>query len=152
MDSQGIEKKYYAIDTFSGFVPEDLDYEVSKRQKKTSFYSGAFQKNMKKWFDYTIYRNGINRVVSIQADVNKYDLRTLGPLSFVLLDVDLYRPMKKSIEELYDVLTPNGIIVMDDCDGEDMRWDGSAQAYREFMKKINQSVQVVHGRLGIVRK
>jgi len=45
-------------------------------------------------------QNAITRVKSIEADVNQYDLRTLGPLSFCLLDVDLYRPIRKSLKEL----------------------------------------------------
>ena len=57
--------------------------------------------------------NGITRVTSTQADVNKFDLRTLGPLSFVLFDVDLYRPMKKGLPELYEMLSPGGIMVLD---------------------------------------
>jgi O-methyltransferase len=152
MDARGIDKKYYAIDTFSGFLPEDIEFEVSKRQKKSSFYSNIFRRNMKKWFDYTMNRNGINRVVSIQADVNKYDLTTLGSLSFVLLDVDLYRPVKKSLPELYDTLTSNGIMIVDDCSKKDIRWDGADQAYREFMKEIKQPIQVVQEKLGVVRK
>ena len=152
MDSQKIEKKYFAVDTFSGFVSEDVNYEVSKRQKERSQYSDAFQGNTKKWFDYTMERNGISRVTSIQTDVNSYDLRTLGPLSFVLLDVDLYRPIKKSLPELYEALSPKGIIVVDDCDARSMEWDGSDQAYKEFVKEINHPIEIVHDKLGIVRK
>lgn len=153
MDAQKIDKKYYAVDTFSGFVPEDLAYEVSKRQKKLSMYRDTvFQLNTKKWFDYTMNRNGIRRVVSIQTDVNNYDLMTLGPLSFVLLDVDLYRPMKKSLPELYEALTPNGMMIVDDCDGTNTKWDGSDQAYKEFVNEMRLPVQVVHDKLGVVRK
>jgi O-methyltransferase len=154
MDAEKIDKKYYAIDTFSGFVPEDIAYEVSKRHKDPSRYyiaNTVFEYN-KKSFDYTMNRNGINRVVSIQADVNKFDLTRLGALSFVLLDVDLYRPMKKCLKELYRVLTPNGIIIVDDCDSKVIEWEGSAQAYKEFMQEINQPTQIVHGKLGIVMK
>jgi predicted O-methyltransferase YrrM len=97
-------------------------------------------------------RNDIRRVISIEADVNEYDLTTLGALSFVLLDVDLYRPMKKSLRELYEVLTPTGIIVVDDCDSKNTLWNGSDQAYKEFMEEINQKIQIMHGKLGIVRK
>jgi len=153
LDAQKIDKKYYAIDTFSGFVSEDVAYEVSERQKDPSLYRiHSFEMNMKKWFDYTMDRNGIRRVVSIQTDVNNYDLRTLGALSFVLLDVDLYRPMKKSLPELYDVLAPNGIMVVDDCDSKSLAWDGSDQAYKEFVTEMNLPIEVVHDKLGIVRK
>jgi len=91
MDAEKIDKKYYAIDTFSGFVPEDIEYEVSKRQKNASQYTGWF-KTSKTAFDTAMSQNAIKRVVSIQADVNNYDLTSLGPISFVLLDVDFIVP------------------------------------------------------------
>ncbi len=152
MDAQKIEKKYYAIDTFSGFVPEDLEYEVTRRKKNPSLYDTQFQANSKKWFDYTMNLNHIKRVVSIQADVNKYDLTTLEPLSFILLDVDLYRPIKKSLPELYGALAPNGIMIVDDCDSGHIHWSGSDQAYKEFMKELNQPIEIAQDKLGIVRK
>lgn len=150
LDAQEIDKKYYAIDTFSGFVQQDINYEVSTRQKDPSLYTGF--KTSKKAFDITMNRNGIRRVTSIQADVNKYDLTSVGNLCFALLDVDLYRPMKKSLKELYDALSPNGIIIVDDCDTKSEAWDGSDQAYKEFMQELNQPIEITLGKLGIVRK
>jgi len=154
MNAQDIEKKYYAVDTFSGFVNEDIKFEVDNRDKESKdkkLYK-QFRVNKKKWFDGTLKQNKINRVESIQADVNNYDLTILGPYSFVLLDVDLYRPIKKALKELYQELTPGGIIVVDDCDADDVICDGSDQAYKEFMDSINKPAQVVHDKLGIVRK
>jgi O-methyltransferase len=151
MDAKGIEKNYFAVDTFSGFVPEDIRVEVDERGKSRSMFNG-FQSNKKKWFDGTMRQNGVTRVHSIQADVNEYDLTTLGPLSFCLLDVDLYRPIRKSLGELYEMLIPGGIIVVDDCDVSVERWDGADQAYKEFMKERNQPINIVHGKLGQIRK
>ena len=151
MDAQNIPKDYYALDTFSGFVPEDVEFEVLERGKTANLLT-AFQANKKEWFDGTMQHNDISRVRSIETDVNEYDLTTLGPLSFVLVDVDLYRPMKKSLPELYEALSPDGIIVVDDCSSADIRWDGSDQAYKEFMRKIGRSPQIIHGKLGIIRK
>ncbi len=151
MDAQNVQKEYYALDTFSGFIKSDIYFEVSSRGKSPGMFN-SFRMNRIKWFDGTMQQNNISRVRSIEADVNEFDLTTLGPISFALLDVDLYRPMKKGIKELYHVLIPGGIIIVDDCNPHDIRWDGSDQAYKEFMKEINQPVQVVHGKLGIIRK
>ena len=151
MDAQNIQKTYYAIDTFVGFIAEDVAFEVSNRGKTKDLFTG-FHANKKKWFDGTMQDNNINRVRSIETDVNKYDLRTLGSLSFVIVDVDLYRPTKKSLHELYEVLSPSGIIVVDDCDYSNIRWDGANQAYKEFMKERSHSTQIIHGKLGIVRR
>ena len=151
MDAQNIEKTYYAIDTFSGFVSDDIDFEVANRGKARKLFT-AFQVNKKKWFDGTMQQNKIARVCSIEADVNEFDLTTIGPLSFALLDVDLYRPTKKALRELYGVLTPGGMMVVDDCDSSNIRWDGSDEAYKEFMKEIDQPPQIIHGKLGVIRK
>lgn len=151
MDARGIEKPYYAVDTFAGFVADDVDYEVTHRGKNRAALA-VFQLNKKKWFDATMRENNIVRVRSIETDVNVYDLKTLAPLSFVLLDVDLYQPMKKSLNELYAALSPGGMMVVDDCDTADVRWDGADQAYREFMLETQQAIEIVHGKLGIVRK
>ena len=151
MNSQNIEKTYYAIDTFSGFTSEDIRFEVDYREKSKNQFKG-FQANNKKWFDETMLQNKIYRVRSIETDVNKYDLTKTGPLSFSLLDVDLYRPMKKALKEIYKVLSPGGIIVVDDCNPSSDHWDGSYQAYKEFMKEIDQSAQIIHGKLGVITK
>lgn len=151
MDAQNIQKKYYAIDTFKGFVTDDIKFEVSNRNKNEDLFKG-FQANKKKWFEGTMQQSNIGRVTAVETDVNKYDLTSLGPLSFVLLDVDLYRPMKKALPELFQVLSPGGIIVVDDCDVSNISWDGSDQAYKEFMKERNLTAQIIHSRLGIVRK
>jgi O-methyltransferase len=152
MDAKNINKIYYAIDTFSSFVIEDIDYEVKKGHKKRSWYTNPFQINKKKWFDYTMQLNNIKRVVSIQADVNKYNLSSLGPLSFILLDVDLYRPTKKSLKELFEILTNDGIMIVDDCDSENTVWNGSYEAYKEFMDELNKPCQILYNKLGIVKK
>ncbi|GLQ52537.1 hypothetical protein GCM10010872_39860 [Dyella flava] len=151
MDAKGIEKDYFAIDTFAGFVAEDVRVEVDDRGKNRSMYNG-FQSNKQKWFDGTMAQNGITRVRSIQADVNEYDLTSLKKLSFCLLDVDLYRPIKKSLHELYEILSPGGIIVIDDCDPSNAFWDGADQAYKEFMDEKNESRRIVHNKLGVIRK
>jgi hypothetical protein len=151
MDARRIEKDYYAVDTFSGFVAEDIGFEVSQRGKRGDLFTD-FQINKKKWFDGTMHQNEITRVRSIQADVNAFDLTTLGRLSFALLDVDLYRPMKKSLHELYEMLSQDGILVVDDCDAGNIRWDGSDQAYKEFVKERDLPAHVVHGKLGLIRK
>ncbi len=152
MDDLGIEKNYYAIDTFSGFTISDLDFEVNHRGKSYDLFKGNFQVNSQKWFDGTMKQNIISRVRSIKTDVNDYNLASNAPYSFALLDVDLYRPMKKCLREIYDAMGPNGIIVVDDCDDKDLKWDGSDQAYKEFADEINQPIQIVHNKLGVIKK
>jgi O-methyltransferase len=154
IDGQTIQKIYFAIDTFAGFVREDIVFEIVNRAKSGNLYSGgaSFSVNKKKWFDKTMQQNGIARVRSIRANVNEYDFKTLAPVSFALLDVDLYRPTKKALHGLFEVLSPGGMIVVDDCDSSQIQWDGSDQAYKEFMQEINQTPEIIHEKLGVIRK
>ena len=154
LTAQQIEKNYIAVDTFAGFMPEDVAVEVTQRGKRGVRFRGlgGFQINKKAWYDATMQWNHITRVRSIQADVNQFDLRTLGALSFCLLDVDLYRPMKKALGDLYEGLSAGGIMVVDDCSLINPHWDGSLQAYQEFTRERGLTEEIVHGKLGVVRK
>jgi len=152
MMSRAIEKPYVAIDTFSGFVKEDIEFEALNRRKNPNLYRNAFRNNSKSAFDQLIAYHEIPQVTSVQADVNEYDLRSLGPLSFCLLDVDLYRPIRNSLPQLYESLEPGGIIVVDDCDSSNNKWDGADQAYKEFMAEMDKPAEIVFKKLGLVRK
>ena len=154
--NQKIQKTYYAIDTFSGFVEEDINFEVTNRGKSLNSFTRknvtGFSVNKKKWFDATIAQHNITGICSVEADVNKYDITTIGPLSFALLDVDLYIPTIKCLRELYEVLSQGGIIAVDDCYPSKHLFDGSYQAYKEFMEEIGQPIELMYGKIGIVRK
>jgi len=152
MDDLGMQKNYFAIDTFSGFTREDVDFEVKHRGKRGELFAGAFEVNNKRWFDGTMEQNNISRVESIQADVNNLDMAIHAPYSFALLDVDLYKPTKKCLGEIYASMSPNGIIIIDDCNEADVRWDGADQAYKEFAAEIGHPIRIVHEKLGVLQK
>jgi predicted O-methyltransferase YrrM len=152
LDAVGIDKDYVVIDTFSGFIQEDLDYEINQRGKQKNLYTGKYAANKKKWFDGTMQIHGIHRVHSIQTDANLFDYSSLGKISFCLIDVDLYRPVKRSLSQIYPILSIGGIIVVDDCDPKIVPWDGSDQAYKEWCKETGNPVDVVCGKLGLVNK
>lgn len=151
---RAIDKPYFALDTFEGFVAADVAVEVSRRGKQPQNYVGisAFRINKQSWYDETMRLNGVTRVRSIQADVNQFDLCSLGAVAFCLLDVDLYRPSKKALTEVYETLGAGGIIIVDDCSTQDARWDGALQAYQEFMRELGKPEHIVHEKLGVVTK
>jgi O-methyltransferase len=151
MGARGIAKEYVAIDTFSGFVPEDVEYEVKERGKRFRDYT-AFGVNRKEWFEGTMAMNGIRGVRAIEADANSFDYPSLGPVSFCLLDVDLYRPIRSSLSAIERQLSPGGMIVVDDCNPDDTVWDGADQAYKEYVAETGNRGRIVLGKLGIIEK
>lgn len=150
MSAEGMEKPYYAFDTFGGFVEADVAFESDRRGKQRSQLQG-FTDNRKEWFDATMALNGVTRTRSVQADVNTFDFGSLDAPSFCLLDVDLYRPVRSVLEALYDRLPSGAIVVVDDCK-DAVAFDGALQAYREFIGLHGLPERIVHGKLGVIEK
>lgn len=150
MTCKGIRKDYYAIDTFRGFQPEHVEHEINSRNKPRSIRY-PFSNNKKEWFDYSMKVSGVNDVVSIAADVARFEFSSVAPISFCLLDVDLYVPVAAALPKIYDVCSPGAIIVCDDCQPNQL-YDGSLQAYEEFVKSRNLESVIRFGKFGIIRK
>ncbi|SRR6266851_124464 len=151
MDSSGIEKPYYAIDTFGGFVEEDVEYEVAVRGKVKSDVTKEFFSNSKYFFDKNMVLNSIRRVKSIRADVCAFDFAAIGKVSLALVDVDLYTPVKKAVRHLYKQLEVGGMIVVDDCKANS-RFDGALQAYTECVTEYGLVKRIEHQKLGVITK
>ncbi len=148
MKDLGIEKEYICLDTFSGFTAEDIRFEKKKRKKGVEFLHG-FRANKKTWFDETMLRNQVS-VRAIQGDANHFDFSALGPIAFCLLDVDIYNPAKNTLNGIVPIMSPGGIVVMDDCK-PGTEYDGSYQAYMEFVKETNRTPELVFRKLGVLR-
>ena len=154
MTDQKIERHYYAIDTFAGFKPAHVQYEADERRKSRpvqEMLKSSFTDNKQSWFDKTIAAHHISRVTSIQADVGAYAFWHLAPIAFCLLDVDLYVPIREALPQIYDSMTPGGILVVDDC-WKIEQWDGALQAYEEFVRLHNLPREIVCRKLGVIRR
>jgi O-methyltransferase len=150
MDIEGIRKDYIALDTFSGFVPSHAEYEIQSRRKSTAIRD-AFSNNKKAWFDYSMKLANVTGVTSIEVDVAEFNFDSISPISFCLLDVDLYLPSKQCLPRIYDNMSPGGIIVVDDCESEKI-YDGAMQAYEEFVVDIGVPKKIECGKLGVIHK
>jgi SAM-dependent methyltransferase len=150
MKSMAIDRDYFAIDTFSGFVPDQRDHEVRERGKQLSHFKGVFSDNRKAWFDRTMALNGLERIRSFETDVTQFDFSAAGPIAFCLLDVDLYQPIRDVLPKIFAALSPGGILVIDDCQ-PDAPWDGALQAYEEFVRANGLRHEIVAVKLGVIR-
>ena len=151
MDESRIVKDYYAIDTFRGFIPGHVDYEVERRSKNRRAIATSFVINKKKWFDNGLKAAGIHSVSSVACDATKFDFDHIGPIAFALLDVDLYVPMIDILPKVYQNLSTGGILLIDDCK-PDERWDGALAAYEEFASRMGFEPQIVFDKIGVVPK
>ena len=150
MDENEIAKPYYALDTFKGFVPEHLDYETERRDKDQGV-DLWFVNNKKSWFDHSLKISGVKSVTSIECDAANFDFDSIAPISFALLDVDLYLPMIQILPKLYRNLSKGGFILVDDCMPH-AYWDGSLAAYNEFVAAQGLEHKILFEKIGVIRR
>ena len=95
--------------------------------------------------------NWVRRVMAIEADAKKLDFTTIGPFSFCLVDVDLYQPVLATLNAVWDLMTPGGVIVVDDCDADHPLWRGSYEAYVEFVDGKGLPTDIRRTKLGVIQ-
>lgn len=149
LSSRGDQRNYVCIDTFSGFTDDDVAFEREARGKHSVSYAGCYSDASLQHFQRTLANNGVTRVKPIQADVRTHDLDSLGPISFCLIDVDLYLPVQSALEKVMKLVSPGGIVVVDDCQDHPL-WDGAWEAYREFTAQRSITPQIVEGQFGLL--
>ncbi len=151
LQNAGIRKEYVCIDTFGGFVDQDISWEVKSRGKPSQVLRDAFSVNTLHWFRYTMKLNGCADVKAVATNVKNYSFQE--PISFCLCDVDLYKPTSYSLRNVWSVLSPGGVIVVDDCKDGNI-WDGAYEAYREFIgePRMNLEARIMYDKLGVIRK
>jgi O-methyltransferase len=150
MGRRGIDRPYVAIDTFSGFVEDDVRYEIETRGKPSEIRS-YFADNRVEWFEETVRYWRLRNVRVVRADATSFDFACLGGIAFALLDVDLYKATRAILPRLYERLGPGGIVVVDDCT-PDQEWDGAYEAYVEFTSDRGLSADFSCEGFGVVRR
>jgi O-methyltransferase len=141
-------RRYICVDTFSGFVPDDVAYEKAHRGKDDPAL-GGFAYNDPDVFLQNIQTGG-HSVGIIQKDCGLLTKEDLGAVSVALLDVDLYLPTKRAIGSIYDAMEPGGVMMIDDVTSG--VYDGSAAAYFEFCKERGIEPNVVADKGGMLLK
>ena len=137
-----IKKKIIGFDTFEDGFEEPGEYD---RKIK---YGVSDMKNLYiKKFDYQNFEasslsNTINNIKSRNLNMDNIYLvkgkiqetlkkQNINKISFLLLDTDYYETTLLSINELYDKVSYNGVIYIDDYGN----WGGARKAIDEFFHK-----------------
>lgn len=150
LDALKDKRQYLAIDTFSGFTSEDVDFEVTHRGKDRRAYFG-FTYNDETVFRRNMAKLGFDRVEVLKLDVNDLEKEHLERVSVALIDVDLYRPTLQALRVTYEALEDGGYIFVDDVYTGTV-YDGAAQAYFEFTDGMGLPRTTVGDKCGVIRK
>ena len=138
------------VDTFEGFTPESIDYEVANREKRASELSD-YSYGSARIFNHSLARLGYTNYRLIRGDCSKVDWKEIGPVGAVFLDVDLYLPTARTLEAMWPLIVPGGGVVLDDC--VEPAWcDGALQAYREFIDRHGLPFRRVGGKGALLEK
>ena len=148
MRSAGYEDRVLFVDTFRGFTSESISHEVEHRGKLRRQID-RFGYASPRIYEKNLRKQGYDNFEVIASDCEKVDWDCIGSLAVVLLDVDLYLPTLRTLETIYPLLVPGGIILVDDCQ-PDQIYDGSLQAYSEFTKSRNLTFEIIGGKAGLI--
>jgi predicted O-methyltransferase YrrM len=151
MAERGIRRDYICIDTFEGFTKDDVSFEYAERGKPEGMYDECFTVNDPEWLRGSLSRSGHQNVSVRKADATTFNYKSLGNIAFALIDVDLYRPVRKSLELILPNMAAGGVVVVDDCDPSDERWDGAHQAYLDFCREQKIEPRFLCNKLGLIR-
>jgi hypothetical protein len=127
---ENFKNKFYLFDSFEGlseFKDEDLkDNKVSspEKRKKEFACSLSIVKDNLREYSFIEYKKGW--IPEKFKDVEETSF------SFVHIDVDLYQPIKDSLEFFYPKIIKGGVIVLDDYGY--LTFPGAKQAVDEFVK------------------
>lgn len=148
--TRGDDRTLLLFDTFAGFTPESVDYEVSNRGKSIGSY-GAFRYGDEARFRRNLRNAGYHRFRTIKGDASSFEWSSVAPIGAVILDIDLYEPTISVLNSIYPHLIPGGGVVVDDCLAN-TAWDGALQAYQEFIAAHALPFERVGEKGGVVRK
>jgi hypothetical protein len=138
------------FDTFSGFTPESIHHETANRGKSSSSYD-KFRYGDEARFQRNLRNAGYDRFRTIRGDASKFDWSSIAPIGAVILDIDLYQPTISVLNSIYPHLAPGGGVIVDDCLANTV-WDGSLQAYEEFIAAHDLPFDRAGAKGGVVRK
>ena len=133
---KNINKVFHIFDSFEGLSKIEKEDEsnqntISKRELQQQFAYGEnlVRNNLKQFHFIRYYKGWIPE---------KFHMVENNSFSFVHIDVDLYQPIKDSIDFFYSRLVNKGIMVFDDY-GYTAQFPGAKQAIDEAIKKYRPS-------------
>jgi O-methyltransferase len=146
----GRKRPYYAVDTFAGFTEADLQAEAERGNTAVPALRGFFLTGTQESYNFRLQVNGVTGVTTTIGDAAILDYVPYAPIAFALVDVDLYRPVIHALRSVRPLMTPGGIIVVDDCQPVEP-FNGAHAAYLETCVELGIDPVIEHDKLGVIR-
>ena len=142
--SYGERKSVIGFDTFSSFASEHLlDYEKESANQfvdEADFEGIDYESLLKNAINFG-FDNGVLIAGEVSETIPKFAKENQGMrISLLNLDFDTYEGTKVALENLYDLVSPGGIIVLDEYGKEG--W-GESDAVDEFVAGKNLKIEAI---------
>jgi O-methyltransferase len=141
------KKAYVCYDTFGGFVDEQfsLDSPRGTPSNLRTHYSSNSELLVRK----ILRLHGCQDVQLVRGDATKLeDGQLKEKYSVILIDVDLSEPVYLTLKKFYPKLSKGGIILVDDCDEDNVVWK-AREGYSRFCHEMGFQEKIKVG-LGII--
>jgi SAM-dependent methyltransferase len=141
-------RQYVAIDTFAGFVDDQFQHDRSHGtlpRLRAGFAVNSFD----------VVRRSLNVAGCAGVDLIQGEITTLPDsmlpdlVAVSLIDVDLEIPTYAALRRIATRLTPDGLVLVDDCDKAD-EFRGASAGYRRFAAERGHAEEYFMG-MGIIR-
>jgi hypothetical protein len=133
LERAGFPKRYVAVDTFAGFVPDQFEHDARRGTPDDlrTIYDANSIETVRSLLDHW----GRPEVELLQADIATLDpARLPETISVGLIDVDLDEPVYHGLQRIAPRLAVGGLILVDDCP-EQTDWVGARLGYSRFMQE-----------------
>jgi hypothetical protein len=143
--SRGEQKRVVGFDTFGSFADSLLDYE---RESAAAYVTEAAFEGVQPEAILALsqdagFKNGELVSGDVIETIPDYVAKNPGfRISLLNLDFDTYQGTKVALEHLYDLVTPGGIIILDEYG---KRGWGESDAVDEFFSGKDVRIKAVRG-------
>jgi len=135
---KNIDKKFYGLDTFSGYVREDM--YGANRESVYNFVNNVWN-TKKETVESRLSFYGKTNYLLIEGDCKLTIPRSIedgvfSSFCIIYIDCNLYRPSFKSMDNLFPLLEIGGILAIDEH-----TVGGETKAIKEISEKYNQDLR-----------
>lgn len=129
----GFDKRYVAVDTFRGFVPEQFRHDARQHGTPVRERRG-FSRNSRAIVARLLRYYGCGDIELVEGDVARLD-GSVFPREVVvaLIDVDLEIPVYEALRRLYPRIVHGGLAIVDDCALDSPPFPGARAGYKRFV-------------------
>ena len=135
MDMLKLDRNIYGFDSFSGF-PEPHELDLGGKARK-GHYKTSMRFVRHRLDSYSMYTKKINLVRGyVEATLKNYQ----GKIAILHIDLDIYEGYKTTLDTLYPLVEPGGIIAFDEYQSN-LKWPGAKKAVDQFIERTGETLQ-----------